>query len=362
MHISRPTIILTLAIALAWLGWSAVWAEAQMPSAYQTSEGFAPTACGQCTDQGRCEEVFQAIDKFFELSDCGPRWTFTAEGIALQRSNTRSQVLFTDRNSTVALPPVDAKDLNFPVGFGPQVSVTHHGACGWDVEVAYFQVDGFDVRTDVPGFLSLMVTDSNGSGFFVTDQAPQPPYARYRSALYSGEVNLKRCWTDWLTLLAGFRIVELDERYHAEGTGARTPVFDTFDVNTFNRLYGFQLGADAEAYNMGGPLLINILCRAGVYGNFASQISHRVDTGFTDDLLAADRSQAAFLGEAGVVATYALTKHLAFRASWQVAWLEGVALAPEQIGANNFSNLTAHADTAGGVFYYGGGMGLEYRF
>jgi hypothetical protein len=356
MHISRPTIILTLTMALAWLGWSAVRAEAQTPNAGQGSEGFVPAASGQGTDQGGCEGVFQAIDKFFELSDCGPRWTFTAEGIALQRSNTRSQVLFTDRLSTVSLPPVDAKDLNFPVAFGPQVSVTHHGVCGWDVEVAYFQVDGFDARTDVPGF-SFLVTDGAGSGFFVTDAE-----ARYRSALYSGEVNLKRCCTDWLTLLAGFRIVELDERYHADGIGARTPVPVTFDINTFNRLYGFQLGADAEAYNMGGPLLINVLCRAGIYGNFASQISHRVDTGFSDDLVAADRSQAAFLGEAGVVASYALTKHLAFRASGQVAWLEGVALAPEQIGANNFSNLTAHADTAGGVFYYGGGMGLEYRF
>jgi hypothetical protein len=246
--------------------------------------------------------------------------------------------------------------VNFPVAFGPEVSAIHHGQCGWDVEVAYFQVDGFDARTTASG-PSFLITDNAGTGFFVTDAG-----ASYRSALYSGEVNARRCVNEWLTLRAGFRMMELNERYHAEGIGAVTPVLDTFDINTFNHLYGFQIGADAEAYNMGGPLLINVLCKAGIYGNFASQNSRRIDTGFSDNLVGAERHQAAFLGEAGVVATYALTKCLAFRASWQVAWLEGVALAPEQIGANDFSSQSAYVDAHGGVFYYGCGMGLEYRF
>ena len=50
------------------------------------------------------------------------------------------------------------------------------------------------------------------------------------------------------------------------------------------------------------------------------------------------RNQAAFMGEAGAVATYDVTCHLSFRASCQAMWIEGVALAPEQIGATDFTD------------------------
>jgi hypothetical protein len=356
MRTSRPTMILSLAAALTWLGWMALPAEAGAPDTYQASDGFVPTGDGEGPAEGTCEQppcskLGTLVDRFFHTDDCGPRWTVTAEGIALQRSSTRSQLLFREQDQTT-----DAKNVGFPVQFGPQVSAIHHGDCGWDVEVAYFQVDDFDIRTTASG-PSFMVTDNAGTGFLVTDAG-----ARYRSALYSGEINVRRCVTEWLTVLAGFRMLELNERYNAEGIGQNSPVLDTLDINTFNHLYGFQIGADAEAYNMGGPLLINVLCKAGIYGNFASQNSRRIDTGFSDESVSAERHQATFMGEAGVVATYALTKRLALRASAQAIWLEGVALAPEQIGANDFFGQTAYADTHGGVFYYGGGAGVEYRF
>ena len=86
---------------------------------------------------------------------------------------------------------------------------------------------------------------------------------------------------------------------------------------------------------------------------------------FSDDTLSATRNRAAFMGEAGVVATYALTKRLALRATAEAIWIEGVALAPEQIGASSFGAVapgSAFVDTSGGVFYYGCGLGIEYRF
>ena len=76
----------------------------------------------------------------------------------------------------------------------------------------------------------------------------------------------------------------------------------------------------------------------------------------------ANRSQAAFLGETGLVANYRVTKHLSFRASAEAVWLEGVALAPEQINKTDFAAGTASIDTHGGIFYYGGGLGAELKF
>ncbi len=79
-------------------------------------------------------------------------------------------------------------------------------------------------------------------------------------------------------------------------------------------------------------------------------------------LAARSCSQTSFLGETGAVATYAVTKHLAFRASLDAIWLTGVALAPEQISSVNLRRQTDVVNTSGGVFYYGGSLGMECRF
>ena len=134
-----------------------------------------------------------------EPCECGPRWTITGEGIALQRSTTRSQPLLVgiqtqQPNSTNSL---DSQNVNFPLASGPKVSAIRHDVlrCGWDVEVGYFQVDGFSARSTLPG-LAYLVTDVTGPGnrlFSVQDGE-----VFYNSALYSGEVNLRRQWCDWL--------------------------------------------------------------------------------------------------------------------------------------------------------------------
>ena len=352
MRISRPTVILSLA-ALAWMAWPAVSIQAAGPDVYPVSDN-AP-CCGMAADQGPCagevpadqepcEESLNIFQQFCCLGK-GPICTTYAEAVALQRSNTRSQALFLDRGGeTVSL---DSKDMNFPIETGLEVGVIRHGCCGWDLEAAYFQIDGWSVDRSVTG-VSQMVTDMNGGNFLV-DGAQ----ARYTSQIHLGELNLRREWFDGLTILVGFRMGELDEIYSAAGVVAGSfAVADTY-AKTFNHLYGCQVGADWQFYNMGGPLTISALCKAGIYGNSATQRSHQAssDNAGTDVTLEATSSQAAFLGEAGMVANYRVTKHLSFRASAQAAWLEGVALSPEQINKTDFTSLAATVDTHGGIFY-----------
>jgi hypothetical protein len=213
----------------------------------------------------------------------------------------------------------------------------------------------------VPG-TSHLVTDVNGIGFTVTDAN-----ARYTSAIYTGELNVRRQWCDGFTLLAGFRMGQLNEHYLGSGTDLQSPAtIDALATSTYNHLYGFQLGSDILVYDMGGPLQINVLCKGGIYDNYAHQSYNRttVNGGVVTvlDDRSAGRNQAAFLGEAGVVATYAVTKRLAFRTAAEAMWLTGVALAPEQISAVNPPLNQFSINTSGSAFFYGGTMGLEYRF
>ena len=155
-------------------------------------------------------------------------------------------------------------------------------------------------------------------------------------------------------------MLELDERFNSHGTELIGAGSLTLNSNAFNHLYGYQVGADVELTIIGGPLQINAVCKAGIFENYTSDNISRIDAGSVDPL-GTTRNKTAFLGEAGLVGTYALTKHLAFRSTIQAAWLEGVALAPEQIVATNFRTGRTAVNTSGGVFYYGGGVGLEYR-
>jgi len=356
MRICLPTIILPLATALAWSGWPAAAAAAGAPGAYQVTDHPSATSQNPFIDEGTSEEPAGVASQPCNPECCGPRWTFTAEGIGLQRTNTRKRPLLLDVNTGADL--LDTQTMNFAVASGMQLSAIYHNLCGRDLEIAYFQLDGFDAGGAVPG-ITLVEPDLNGPLMAVDDGR-----ARYTSALYSGEVNLRTQYTDWLTLLAGFRMLQLSEHLGADGLDVNSGLVPIWlQVNACNHLYGFQLGAEAEVYNRGGPLQISGFCKAGILDDVAEQSYRAVDTGIgVDERLSAARDQATFLGETGGVLTYALTKRLAFRASLEAMWLSGVALAPEQISSVNVRRRTDVLNTSGNVFYYGGGVGLECRF
>ena len=275
----------------------------------------------------------------------GPYWTVRIEELVLQRTTTRNQSLFLD---TGGQPLLNSQtNLNFPMEVGLGLDAVCHIPNSWEFEFGYFGLDSWNARNSIPGD-SYMVIDS-GQAVEVYDAL-----VRYSSAIYLFEMNLRRQITDKVTLLAGFSAGELDEHYSA---------FDSYsyvDYSTTNALYGFQIGADWTVFNK-GPLRINTLCKAGVYGN---SIHERSDFGTpaTDGELKENVGHVAFLGQIGLAATYEFTPRFSARAYYQAVWLDGVALAPEQIGATSFASNTTTIDAGGSLFYHGGGVGLEFKF
>ena len=72
-------------------------------------------------------------------------------------------------------------------------------------------------------------------------------------------------------------------------------------------------------------------------------------------------NNTAFLGEIGLVGVYQLTDTIALRAGYQLMWLDGVALASEQVQASNFATGTG-ADVHGDVFFHGALLGVEAQW
>lgn len=358
MRLPRSTMLISVAAASAWLSCLTADSNALAQGPYQ-GPYQGPGACeAPAVGGGPCEECDVCSECGFQ--SCTPRWTIIAEGVALQRTPARGQMLI-DRVQTEGYDPLTARDINFSTAAGYRLDAIRHDICGFDWEFAFLQVDGLTAEGGVPG-ISHLVTDANGSGFTVNNAS-----ARYTSAIYTGELNARQQWSDAVTLLAGFRMGQFNEHYLGSGTDVQSPLIaDAVATSTYNHLYGFQLGADINVYDMGGPLQIDVMCKGGIYDNYAYQSYNRVvvNNGIVTQSIdrSVGRNQAAFLGEAGVVATFAVTKRLAFRSSAQAMWLTGVALAPEQISEANPLTNRYSINTSGSAFLYGGTMGLEYRF
>ncbi len=177
--------------------------------------------------------------------------------------------------------------------------------------------------------------------------------------------------------LFGVRVMSLDERFDWRSTGlintydpttgallASAPVSAEYLVRTYNDLLGLQVGADLTYRKC--KYTYGVRVKASPCINFASQVS-RVVTNAADDPYATipldyrtshARDVVTFIGEVGFVGTYRLRPNFSLRASYDLMWVTGLALASEQIAFQ--TDPPDAIDTYGINFYQGLTLGFEW--
>jgi hypothetical protein len=323
-----------------------------------------PSPCAGCCDGDWCR------------SCCGPRWTASADFIILDRVSGGNQMLVArvpageDPLHTAGTEALNSKDFQQGFSAGPKLDLIGHGDSDCDLELSYFQIDGWSsdrsVEPDNPVDWLVM----RSPGFIQTNQ---PPFDKesmdwsYATKLYNAELNVRWNPSDRITVLAGFRWVNLGEYLMGEleppTISWEQPFWRTW---TTNNLYGLQIGADGKLFER-GRFSIDGLAKAGLFDNNAQQttaisvIFKQVRT------VSASANHGAFVGETGLRCKYQLTEGLSLRAGYEVIWLEGVALAPGQIQetSTDMTAITAQAlgvNCGSGVLFHGATAGLEYSF
>jgi hypothetical protein len=352
------TAVVRAAIATLLLTSWSMAQEVQDEATYLIAENpaAAPTPAGVATTPSPVGDAGYGCGSGCEnWCDYEPRWTATADALFLDRISHSSVVMVRRVSDNAVLGTANDFDFNFEAG--PRLSLIRHGDCGWDLEATYFGVDGWNsalLRSDVSGVRfsapDVVVTVAGESPGMVFD---------YRSRLYSTEFNLRRsCEDSWLTPLIGFRYIELHENLVGQPMDPIAGAFWNTDADNF--LYGFQIGADMKVLDRGGKFHIDGLAKAGLYYNRAEQTS--AIPLIVGDVASASDDHTAFAAELGLMGVYQWTERVALRAGYQLMWLDGVALAPNQIPVSSAPTRTAAVDAGGTVFYHGATAGLEIRF
>lgn len=232
---------------------------------------------------------------------------------------------------------------------------------GW--ELAYFGLLGGDGSATATGDNNLAIPGDLGlasTNFYNADQIS----AASAGQLHSFEVN--RVWQtgNW-TLLGGFRYLRLWDTYDLQAGDPDTSA-SVYHLAAANNLFGGQAGARRTGqlwkmeWDAGGKI--------GLYGNGASQSQYVTDfpnpepVYFLRAPVSSDESLASFVGEINLNAGIPLTNWLTARAGYNFLWVEGVALAANQMDFTDTASSGTGTNTTGGVFMHGANVGLEARW
>ena len=311
----------------------------------------------EAEDHGGCQCDCSGVDHCSNCCDtcaasefCCDEWFIRGAALFLDREDPDSAVLLTSAGA----PAVNANQFDFDYELGVDVSLGRRFGDGYDFELRYFGIDSW--RESLTSAYALPAAVGN-TPIVIAGQARFD----YASELYNGEFNLGRQYSPNLRVFTGFRMLELNERLDIfiDAGGDSNAIGDAN-----NYLYGWQLGADGSLTNAANPLQINVIGKAGIYHNNAEIRGERYFPPFGALQASAvdEQDVTAFVGELQILGTYPLTNRLAVRGGYQLLFVDGVALASDQL--NHIGSLAVGVATAdldrSSVLYQGALLGLEY--
>ncbi|MFT7639014.1 MAG: hypothetical protein ACI9G1_000741 [Pirellulaceae bacterium] len=289
-------------------------------------------------------------------------YTFSGEGgiVYMTRSSATSQVLLRDG---VGGTLFDTDDLGFDYEFGPSLRLTgKYSGNPWEFEFVYYGIHDFLATGSVVGNNTQLLIDSNPTIALVND-----PTFRYDSQIDNLEFNMylaAGCCLPRSRWMIGARWIELDDNYSVAGTEFLTNQPLQHGIRAYNHMYGFQLGLETNWVNYQcGRTTLNSTIKAGVFGNTADQ-STTFDDQATNVTVTSSDDSSSFTGEVGITGKYQVNDWCSLRANYTALWIEGVALAPDQIQRTSLVDppgIGSTLDMSGGTLYHGAFFGVEFR-
>jgi hypothetical protein len=286
----------------------------------------------------------------------------SVEALLLWRSGLPDRPLYFN-SSDPSIVPLDAGEVPTSMAAGPRFRINLNSSDEASWEFNYFNVQSFagsrvaespagDLEQDyIFGFLYPDVTVAQA----VSTSAIQSFELNRRKALlhFDGEFLYGFRWVEW-----NDRLTITDTTVTGTLTGS-----DLFIANTYDSLYGGQIGLDMLLFGDRDTAWIEGIGKAGVFYNQASQSSY-VDSLSTNQIergTSAAADLTSFFGELGFTGCYRVNETWAARLGFTMFWLGNGTAAADQLYVNNLysTQITSGISNGAGVFLYGINLGLQ---
>ncbi|HMO86846.1 MAG TPA: BBP7 family outer membrane beta-barrel protein [Lacipirellulaceae bacterium] len=279
-----------------------------------------------------------------------PMWSVAAGAIFLHRSRPDPAAIITPPTGTPGVT-VNGAEFGFGWDAGPDVSLLRRTRSGLLLEGRYFNDREADAAQRIPNINTFRV-----AGIGVTILGGGSINSFYATKLDSAEFNVHTPLTDRVTVLGGFRWIELRDTLRSDIATPAT--FVQWDNR--NHMYGGQIGTNISLTRPTNPLRLNCALKAGLYGNVADNRYRSTIMSSTSDR----ETETAFAGEINVTAAYYVTKHIALRGGYQVLWLDHVAIAADAAARTTqvAGGTQSFVQTDGRVWYNGALAGVEFTW
>lgn len=280
-------------------------------------------------------------------------FTIRVNALFLHRRAPSSNVVLSDAATGATL--LNTSDNEPSWAGGTEVNLLLGFSDTTKFEFDWFSVDDwFDKRT-----VHFGPTAVDQVPFLVTDAA-----VSVSSRIRNMEFNLRDEVYNGVTFLAGFRYLEfLDaQRVHYQNLPTGTEQFNVIDVS--NRLYGFQIGTQLDFFKS-ADWELSAFGKVGIYGNSADNNSGIFSSIPGDSAnIRAQVGKTAFVGDLGVRGTRRFGEHFAMFVGYRLLYLDGIALAANQIPGNVafLSTGLPTIKTGDSMLFQGVEGGLSFTF
>lgn len=339
-------------------------------------------------------------DAYLDCCSPCPRVYGYVEALFLERSNCSfdQPILVQSVAGVPVATYLATSDLDFDCEPAVRAlfGVRLHG--GWALEGSYLGLFHADTSVYTPApDASTNLTFPGDLGFTSNVFSdPDEVWTRYTSSLHSGELNLvccqgccdcyekgkgdpkgdcggyyPRCQTfEWFV---GFRYLNLRETLNIYGereqqiSGGGFETEDgVYNIRTNNNLYGAQVGARLRHW--GRRWGWEGTGKAGIFANDAQQEQYVLD--FPNEpepfplrpLVSSSTDRVAFVGELNLTAIYRLNDNWNLRGGYNLIWVDGLALAPNQLDFGATEDSGRRLSSNGGLFLHGVSCGIEARW
>jgi hypothetical protein len=369
--VARRLFIALVCVALAGQIGRFATSQELTPIAAKDNSQCCESACEECCPSpfccNMCPDVYGEVEWLFLNRTAGhPNRTILIDG------NTQQTL-------------VSSSDLDF--GFNSGVRALFGvRLCGCRaVEFGYFGLFNSDASIDYVGpnpNVDVTLPGPLGQASNVFHDGVRV-HVDYVSRLHGAEVNFPCCccWqcedecggsgqpqdgpragsTEWF---AGFRYLSLREDLRISGEKPVLGAVETgyYDTASRNDLFGAQLGGRIRRCY--GQFSWEATAKAGIFGNQAGQEQVFID--YPDFPLRPNTSSngcsVALVGELNLTAIYQLNETWGLRLGYNLIWIEGVALAPDQLDFSFTPTSGTGLNRNDGFFMHGVNVGVEGRW